>query len=107
MSFVPKGVICQALPKPVESLAWLIGTWRCENTGHGQYPTIKDFKYGEEITFSNVGQPMLNYRCFTWHAEKKHPMHQEFGFLRIKPGTNELSFLVTHNFGTDLYIFRD
>lgn len=26
-------------------------------------------------------------------------MHQERGFLRIKPGTNELAFMVGHNFG--------
>lgn len=26
-------------------------------------------------------------------------MHLESGFLKIKPGTNELAFLVSHNFG--------
>ena len=26
-------------------------------------------------------------------------MHIESGFLKIKPGTNELAFLVSHNFG--------
>lgn len=26
-------------------------------------------------------------------------MHQERGFLRINPGTNQLAFLVSHNFG--------
>jgi hypothetical protein len=75
MSFIPKGVTCQKVPKSVELLKWLIGRWRCEKSGHGIYPTIKYFNYGEEIIFENVGQPMLNYRSFSWHAEKKSPIH--------------------------------
>lgn len=42
---------------------------------------------------------MLNYISTSTHPEKPITMHQERGFLRIKPGTNELSFLVSHNFG--------
>ena len=95
---VPSGVVNKGLPKPVEPLEWLIGKWRC-NEAIGQFPTIKNFKYGEELTFSNVGQPMLNVSSFTWHAESKVPMHQETGFLRIKPGTNQVSLLLSHNFG--------
>ena len=97
---VPSDIVIKAgLPKPVEPLEWLIGKWRCENTGNGQFPTIQSFNYGEELVFSNVGQPMLNVSSFTWHPESKIPMHQEVGFLRIKPGTNQVSLLLSHNFG--------
>ena len=96
---VPSGVKNNGIPKPVEPLEWLIGTWRCEDSAQGSFPTINDFKYGEELTFSNVGQPMLNMSSFTWHPEKKVPMHQETGFLRIKPGTNQVCLVLSHNFG--------
>lgn len=97
---VPDGVIVpMPMPKPIEPMAWLIGTWRCENIGAGKYPTVNDFKYGEELTFAYAGKPMLSFSSFSWHPEKKTPMHQESGFLRIKPGTNEVSLLVAHNFG--------
>ncbi|KAH9633854.1 hypothetical protein HF086_013743 [Spodoptera exigua] len=42
---------------------------------------------------------MFNYLSTSKHLEKKTPMHQERGFLRIKPGTNELAFVVSHNMG--------
>ncbi|CAH2238064.1 jg1966 [Pararge aegeria aegeria] len=48
---------------------------------------------------SSTGQPMFNYTSTSKHPEKGTPMHQERGFLRIKPGTNDLAFLVSHNFG--------
>ena len=101
MNNIPTGVQVGTLPELVKPLSWLLGTWRCENIGNGMYPTLgKEFNYGEEITFSNIGQPMLNYQSFSWHPEKKNPMHLETGFLRIKPGTNNVSFLLSHNFGT-------
>ena len=31
-------------------------------------------------------------------------MHQESGFVRIKPGTNQVSFIVAHNFGKMLIL---
>ena len=96
---VPPDVVNKGIPKPVEPLEWLIGKWRCENLGNGQFPTIKNFNYGEELVFSNVGQPMLNMSSFSWHPELKIPMHQEVGFLRIKPGTDQVSLLLSHNFG--------
>ncbi len=33
----------------LEPLKWLEGSWRCENEGEGEYPTIESFKYGEEV----------------------------------------------------------
>lgn len=42
---------------------------------------------------------MFNFLSTSRNPETLKPMHQERGFLRIKPGTDELSFAVTHNFG--------
>lgn len=96
---MPSSVVLKPMPEAIKSLSWLLGTWRCQEIAQGSFPTIKDFKYGEEIVFSNVGQPMLNYSSVTWHPEFKFPMHQESGFLRMKPGTDEVSLILSHNFG--------
>ncbi|EZA61567.1 hypothetical protein DMN91_003486 [Ooceraea biroi] len=87
------------LHKTLESLAWLEGTWRMENDGHGKYPTMEDFKYREEINFTSIGQPMFNYTAQSWHPEAKRPMHRETGFLKVIPGTNKVSLILAHNFG--------
>lgn len=98
-------VICIAkmnrLPmhEAIRSLAWLEGTWRTESTGRGKFPTIKPFNYCEEIQFTSIGQPMLNYVAQSWHPEAKRPMHREVGFLKIIPGTNKVSLVLSHNFG--------
>ncbi|XP_054263808.1 peroxynitrite isomerase THAP4-like isoform X3 [Macrosteles quadrilineatus] len=82
----------------LKPLSWLVGSWIGSN-GVGQFPTIKPFNYCEEISFLSFGQPLLNFTSQTWHAEKKNPMHFEAGFLRIKPDSNQVSFVVSHNFG--------
>ena len=35
----------------------------------------------------------------TWHVEKGAPMHQEAGWLRVKPGTSTLAFTIAQNTG--------
>ena len=50
-------VSCHEAVKP---LAWLIGRWKAVKT-HGSYPTIKDFRYGEEIEFFTFGQPNIQF----------------------------------------------
>lgn len=82
----------------IKPISWLIGKWK-SISANGSYPTIKSFEYCEELEFISVGQPLLNYSSKTWNAMKLNPMKHESGFLRIKPGTNELSFIVAHNFG--------
>lgn len=82
----------------VQPIIWLHGKWRADD-GQGNYPTISAFAYAEEIHFYSVGQPGLNYSSVSWSPEKKMPLHQESGFLRIKPNTNNLAFMVAHNFG--------
>lgn len=79
--------------KPIE---FLIGTWTSVSA-KGVFPAIKDFTYEETITFEQIGQPLLNFKSVSKIGER--PMHLESGFLRINPGTNQLAFLVSHNFG--------
>ena len=68
----------------IEPLAFLLGDWTGE--GHGEYPTIKPFAYGEEIRFWHVGKPYLAYRHRTWNLETDATMHLEMGYWRLVPG---------------------
>lgn len=84
------------LHEALEPLAWLKGMWRMENLGHGKYPTVKDFSYYDELSFASVGQPMFNFTAQSFSSDLKKPMHRETGFLRVTPGTNQLTFIVAH-----------
>lgn len=61
-------------------LAFLLGTWR--GTGTGVYPTIEDFSYAEEVSFTHVGKPFVAYAQKTKAAETGLPLHAEAGYLR-------------------------
>lgn len=81
--------------KPIQ---WLIGTWETVSA-KGHFPTIKDFVYSEVLKFESLGQPLLNYEARSHNPVSGVPMHLESGFLRIKPGTNHVAFMISHNFG--------
>ncbi|XP_065831262.1 peroxynitrite isomerase THAP4-like [Oscarella lobularis] len=79
-----------------DSLRWLAGKWTGE--GRGFYPTIDSFEYEEEIEFQRIpNKPVLKYDCKTWHPVDKTPMHLESGFLKMKPGTNQVAFSIAEN----------
>ena len=67
------------LPAAVEPIAWLLGTWRGE--GRGEYPTIGDFVYVEETTFTCPGKPFVAYSQRT-RTPDGEPLHVESGYLR-------------------------
>ncbi len=60
-------------------LARLAGTWRGD--GKGTYPTITDFTYTDEITFTDTGRPFLHFVQRTWIGGE--PRHTETGYWRL------------------------
>ena len=73
----------------------LLGTWRGE--GHGHYPTIRDFDYTEELSFTDIGKPFLVYLQRTWATDGR-PMHTETGYLRL-PGEGRAELVLAQPTG--------
>lgn len=79
-----------------ETLAPLLGTWR--GPGEGHYPTIADFEYLEELTFSHIGKPFLAMNQRTRDQVSDAPMHAEVGYLRPQP-SNAVELVLTQPTG--------
>jgi hypothetical protein len=71
----------------VMPLAFLLGHW--QGNGHGDYPTIERFEFGQEVAFTHDGRPFLHYFSRTWlidaEGNEVRPLALETGFLRPKP----------------------
>ena len=65
-------------------LAWLLGTWA--GNGHGEYPTIEPFQFGQEIIFQQDGRPFIHYLSRAWIVDEQgnhvREAAQETGFIR-------------------------
>lgn len=87
------------LPEPLVPLAWLIGTW--VGVGLGQYPTIDDFRFGQELRFWTDGRPFLYYQSLTWivddEGNKVKQSLSETGYWR--PVDDKLQVLMTYSNG--------
>eukprot|EP00128_Syssomonas_multiformis_P007312 Colp12_sorted_trinity150504_noHs@12643 len=70
---------------PAHPLADLLGSWR--GNGKGDYPTIKDFEYLEELKFTALTPMVAKYEQRTWNPANGKPMHVETGYIRHKDGT--------------------
>jgi len=79
----------------LQPVAFLVGTWRGE--GHGSYPGIEPFDYGEEVTFGHTGLAYLTYAQRTWHPDGS-PSHHEAGFLRAA-GDGRYELVLAHSGG--------
>ncbi|WP_372735235.1 FABP family protein [Nocardioides sp.] len=81
-------------------VAWLLGTWR--GNGHGDYPTIDGFTYGQELIFTHDGRPFFHYFARAWitdaNGEKVRDAALETGFLRCRP-EGRLELLLSHPTG--------
>lgn len=81
-------------------VAFLLGQWG--GTGHGDYPTIEPFSFGQELGFTHDGRPFLHYFSRTWltddDGKEVRPLALETGFLRPQPN-HEVELLLAHPTG--------
>lgn len=81
-------------------LVWLLGRWR--GNGHGDYPTIEAFDFGQEMVFAHDGRPFLHYFSRSWLVDadggKIKDSALETGFLRVRPG-DEVELVLAHHSG--------
>jgi THAP4-like, heme-binding beta-barrel domain len=84
----------------VLQVSWLIGRWI--GVGTGQYPTIADFRFGQEILFTCDGRPFLNYWSRSWllddDGNRVRPTATESGYLKPHPDRS-LELLLSHPTG--------
>lgn len=81
--------------------AWMLGTW--QGNGHGDYPTIDKFEFGQELIFTHDGRPFFHYFSRSWildpeTGEKVRDAALETGFLRFRPG-GEVEWVMAHTTG--------
>jgi len=89
-------MIATELNPALTPVAFLLGTWRGE--GEGQYPSIKPFRYREEVRFTHNGKPFLIYSQRTEAIDTGQPMHAETGYLRLV-GDGRVEFVIAQPIG--------
>ena len=72
------------LPGELVPVAWLLGTWR--GLGVGGYPSIDQFRFSQEVSFTESGKAYLNYYSRSWLVDddgrEVRPLAQETGYWR-------------------------
>jgi hypothetical protein len=88
------------IPVPLRPWAWLIGRW--VGVGTGQYPTIDDFRFGQEVSFTTDGRPFLSYSSRSWlldaDGNRVRPLATEAGFWRPRDD-NKVEVTLAHPTG--------
>jgi hypothetical protein len=87
----------------------LVGIWR--GTGHGGYPTIADFAYGQQVRFAHDGRPFLHYESRAWllgaDGTVLRPAAREVGWWRPGAEAGEFEVLLAHPTGVvEIYLGR-
>jgi hypothetical protein len=74
-----------SLPAELGPLSWLIGVW--EGTGVVNYTIgeeVRNYEFGQRLSFSQDGLPYLNYTSYTWLLdEKQTPLVTETGYWKL------------------------
>lgn len=91
-----ESMITAELNPALHPVAFLLGTWLGE--GEGQYPTIKPFRYREEIRFTHNGKAFLIYTQRTEATDTGQPLHGESGYLRLV-GNGKVEFVIAQPIG--------
>jgi hypothetical protein len=94
------------LPPEVMPISWLLGSW--VGVGLGTYPTIEDFRFGQEAVFSCDGRPFISYVSRSWlldeDGERVRPLAVESGYWRPRPGNN-VELVLSHPTGySEVYV---
>jgi hypothetical protein len=88
------------LPEEILPLSWMIGQWT--GVGTGQYPTIDDFRFAQELSISCDGRPFLALHSRSWILDEQgnrvRPGASESGYFRPVPD-NEFEAVFTHPTG--------
>jgi hypothetical protein len=78
----------------------MLGTWR--GNGHGDYPTIEPYQFGQELIFTHDGRPFFHYFSRSWivdeAGETVREAALETGFVRCRP-EGRVELLLTHSTG--------
>ncbi|HEX6449887.1 MAG TPA: FABP family protein [Trebonia sp.] len=93
----------------IAPLSFLLGRW--EGIGKGGYPTISDFDFVQQLTFTHIGKPYLIYTSRSWRLEevdgelrRGEPLAVETGFWRSVEG-GRVEVLLAHPTGiTEIYV---
>jgi hypothetical protein len=94
------------LPTELVPIAFLLGTW--QGAGVGGYPTVEEFHFGQEITFSYDGRPFIAYSSRSWllddAGQQVRPLASESGYWRPQP-EGGLEVLLAHPSGiAEIYV---
>jgi hypothetical protein len=65
----------------LEPLSWLLGAW----VGDGEGLWAGGFEFGDSLTFSSDGRPLVEFRQAT-HSRDGAVSHGEVGYLLVKDG---------------------
>ena len=89
------------MPPQVVPVSWLLGTWR--GVGVGGYPTIEEFRFGQELTFTELpGKPFVHHQSRSWllddDGRQVRPLAQETGYWR-PDADGSLELLLVHPTG--------